>query len=240
MVTGVSRGIGGALATELVRRGHTVWGLSRTVPVGAQEGQFRHVVCDVAEGESRDDAAEQMDAAGFVPDAVFLNAAIEYEESHASLEWHPMQAVWRTNVEGALYWVSHWMDGAPRRPVQFIAMSSLFAQWPDPDCPAYAASKAALSMAMRALRLRYSHDPVAFKEVCLGPVHTSINPRFAGGGAAPRGVATPQEVARFLAKTVLPSHRFRYYYPWTVGAVARFGAWMPDWWFERVTRPLRR
>lgn len=239
MVTGVSRGIGRALAVELAQQGHAVWGISRTPALGIS-GDFHHSICDVADDESRRRAGAEMDAADFVPDAVILNAAIEYQELRDRLAWTPMQSVFHTNVEGALYWVSRWMDRNPRPSVQFVALSSLFAQWPDPDCPAYATSKAALSMAFRSLRLRHVGEPVAFKRLVLGPVHTSINPRFRAEDPAPRGVVLPEAVARYLANTVLPSHRVIFYYPWTVGLVGRFGAWMSDLLFEHLTRPLRR
>lgn len=243
LVTGVSRGIGRALAAELLREGHTVWGLSRTpasVPAVDGPGRFRHVCCDVCNPESRNSALEAMDAEGFVPDVVVLNAAIEYEEEKTSMSWDKMQAVLDTNVAGALFWVAHWMNRRPLHPMQFIGISTLLALWPDVDCPAYSMSKAALSMAFRSFRLRFPRDPVDFKLVYLGPVQTSINPRFTEGGPAPRGVETPEAVARYIAKTVLSSRRFSFYYPLTTRLVCRLGAWMPDLLFERLTRPLRR
>lgn len=239
MVTGVSRGIGFALAAELTRQGHAVWGLSRTPPTEEPGGLFRHLVCDVADKESRNQAGNEMDAAGYLPDVVILNAAIEYEEDKAALSWERMKAVLRTNVEGSLYWVSHWMDQRPRRPLVFVGISSLQALWPDADCPAYCASKAALAMAFRAFRQRYAKDPVTFKLLYLGPVHTSINPRFVQAPKA-RGVSTPEAVARYLVNTVLSKRGLSSYYPWTAGLVARFGAWMPDRLFEGLTRPFRR
>ena len=96
------------------------------------------------------------------------------------------------------------------------------------------------AMAFRALRLRQAGDATRFKIVYLGPVHTSINPRFVAQGAPPRGVAAPEAVARHLANVVLSKKRSVFYYPWTTGLVCRFGAWMPDGFFERLTRPLRR
>lgn len=243
LVTGASRGIGRATAAELLRQGHRVWGLSRTAVAlreGEGEARFRHAVCDLGEPESRRAAAAEMDAAGFVPDVIVLNAAIEYEEDPAELSWERFEAVLRTNVEGALFWVSAWMDQRPRRPMQFVGISTLLARWPDPDCPAYSASKASLAMAFRALRLRHAGEPVAFKLLVLGPVQTSINPRFAEGAPAGRGVVAPEAVARHLVDTVLPKRRFVFYYPWQTGLVCRFGAWLPDRMFERITRPLRR
>ena len=124
--------------------------------------------------------------------------------------------------------------------MQFVGISTILAQWPDPDCPAYSASKAALAMAFRALRLRHAGEPVAFKLLVLGPVQTSINPRFVEGSAPGRGVATPEAVARYIVHTVLSKRRFAFYYPWQTGLVCRVGAWMPDRMFEFITRPLRR
>ena len=243
VVTGVSRGIGRATAVELLGQGHAVWGMSRTKPNDVGEkggGNFRHTVCDLADAESRQAAAAEMDLAGFVPDVVVLNAAVEYEEPKSRLSWNSMQAVLKTNVDGALFWVSNWMDRSPRSPMQFIGISTILALWPDPDCPVYSASKAALAMAFRALKLRHAGEPVQFKLLVLGPVQTSINPRFAEGAPPGKGVATPEAVARYLTHTVLSKTRFASYYPWQTSLVCRFGAWMPDGLFECLTRPLRR
>lgn len=242
-ITGVSRGIGRATALALRRAGHEVWGLSRRTPEPAPPGEpglSRHIPCDLADAAARQQAAREMDAAGFVPGAVILNAAIEYEEPPTELAWDKMEAIWRTNVEGALFWVSHWMNRAPRPPMQFVAISSLLALWPDVNCPAYSASKAALNMAFRALRLRHRREKTAFKLLILGPVHTAINPRFTATANPPRGVATPEAVARFLVDHLLPGRRFLYYYPRPIGWICGFGRWIPDALFECVTRPFRR
>jgi len=241
MVTGVSRGIGRATAIELLRQGHLVWGLSRTaIPDLTGDVRFRHSFCDLADTESCRSAAREMDAAGFVPDVVILNAAIEYEEEKPALSWSNMRDVLRTNVEGALFWVSYWMEQRPEASIQFVGISTLLAIWPDADCPAYSASKAALSMAFRGFRLRYADEPVRFKLLYLGPVQTSINPRFAEGETAGRGVVTPKAVSGYMVNTVLPNRRFSFYYPWVTGLVCRLGGWMPDRLFEWITRPLRR
>ena len=243
MITGVSRGIGRALAAELLAQGHAVWGLSRTAadcPVPAAAERYRHSAGDLGSAEDRRRLAQEMDAAGYWPDAVILNAAIEYEEDLDAMAWDKLQAVLRTNVEGALFWVAHWLDRRPARPVQFVGLSSLLALWPDTACPAYCASKAALSMAFRTLRLRYRGRAAVFKLLVLGPVQTSINPRFTVDGSPAGSVVRPEAVARHLVHSVLPGRRFAYYYPWTASLTCRFGQWLPDVWFERLTRPFRR
>ena len=239
-VTGVSRGIGAAVCDSLARQGHAVWGLSRTPPPGplADHPDFRHIPCDISDADSRRQALDSLRAAGFRPDAVILNAAVEYMENPANMDWSKMENVFRTNVEGALFWVSAFMPWKEHS--QFVAMSSILAQWPDADCPAYSASKAALSLAFRSFRFRFRSLPVRFKLLFLGPVHTSINPRFRLDAPPPRGVVLPEDVASFLSKKVLPSRRENFYYPWKVGAVCRFGCWMPDSMFELLTRPFRR
>ena len=240
LVTGVSRGIGAAVCEALLDQGHEVWGLSRTPPSGsfASHPQFRHVACDVSDADSRQRALDSLRAAGFSPDVVILNAAVEYMEEPDRMDWSKLEKVFRTNVEGALFWVSAFMPW--KEHAQFIAVSSILAQWPDADCPAYSASKAALSLAFRSFRFRFRHLPVRFKLLFLGPVHTSINPRFRLDAPPPRGVVRPEEVARFLVKKVLPTQRENFHYPWKVGAVCRFGCWMPDSLFEMLTRPFRR
>ncbi len=242
LITGVSRGIGRATLKELLGQGHDVWGISRTppsdVPVDAG-GSFHHLSGDLACEKSLSEMRQAVDSAGFIPDVVILNAAIEYEEGADRLSWAPMQNTLRTNVEGALFWVCHWMDQPPVPPMQFVAISSLQALRPDADCPAYSASKAALSLAFRSFRLRYAKGSTPFKVLYLGPVHTSIKPRFVQAPRG-RGVAAPEEVARYLVRTVLGKPQCDFYYPWAMGIAARFGMWMPDTWFERWTRPLRR
>ena len=243
LVTGVSRGIGRALAAGLLQQGHEVWGLSRTAATGLAEiggRRFHFSRVDVGCDAERVQAAAEMDAAGFVPEAVVLNAAIEYGEDKSELAWSKMEQVLRVNVDGALYWLAHWMNGRREKPRQFVAISSLLARWPDADCPAYSASNAAVAMGFRAMRLRHAGEATLFKVVYLGPVHTSINPRFVAEGMPARGVVTPEAVARYLTEEVLPKPRAIFYYPWTTRWVCRFGAWMPDRLFERLTRPFRR
>lgn len=243
MVTGVSRGIGRSTISELLCQGHFVWGISRTGVSGLLEEerkQFRHSFCDVGNPESRELVAEEMDTAGFWPEVVILNAAVEYEEEKDAFSWEKMEEVLRINVDGALFWISHWMNRRPRHSMQFIGVSSLVALWPDADCPAYSASKAALSMAFRALRLRHAEGLSTFKLLYLGPVYTSINPRFTSTPTPGRGVAKPEAVARYLLNTVLPCRRFAFYYPLTTSLVCRFGGWIPDPLFERITGPFRR
>jgi len=172
------------------------------------------------------------------PDAVVLNAGVEYMEETDGMDWGKMASVFRTNIEGALFWVAKTMPW--KKNLQFVAISSILACWPDPDCPAYSASKAALSLAFRSFRFRFSSPRGRFKLLYLGPVHTSINPRFRLDAPPPRGVVLPEDVAKYLVNTVLPSSKEDFYYPWTIGMVCRFGRWMPDSLFSFLTRPFRR
>lgn len=240
LVTGVSRGIGAAVCKALLKQGHTVWGLSRSMPPEELTGQdrFTHVACDLSDADSRREAASQIRMADFQPDAIVLNAGVEYMEDTDHMDLEKMGSVFRTNVDGALFWVAWGMPW--KNSVQFIAMSSILACWPDADCPAYSASKAALSLAFRSFRFRFRQFPARFKLLYLGPVHTSINPRFRLDVPPPRGVVLPEDVANYLVKTVLPSKRLNFYYPWKVGLVCRFGSWMPDALFSFVTKPFRR
>lgn len=240
LVTGASRGIGKALCKALLARGHEVRGLSRSLPPGevALHVRFRHVPCDLSDAVSRREAAERMRKEGFRPDAVVLNAGVEYMEGRERMDWQKAERVLRTNVDGALFWIAETMPWTT--PIQFVGISSILAFRPDADCPAYSASKAALSLALRSFRLRFRGTKARFKLLYLGPVHTGINPAFRPDGPLPRGVLPPEEVAEYLVETVLPSRREDFYHPCSVAAACRFGGWLPDSLFERITRPFRR
>ena len=231
LVTGAAGHLASALLRLLVPTGARVRGLLLPQETAPEIGSVVFYRGDVTKPETLEPFFENPDGCEIT---VFHLAGL------ISIESEPTPLLYRVNVEGTLFWGAHWLNGRTERPGQFVLLSSLLARWPDADCPAYSASKAATAMAFRALRLRHAGESTRFKIVYLGPVHTSINPRFVAQGAPPRGVAAPEAVARHLANVVLPKPRSVFYYPWMTGLVCRFGAWMPDGLFERLTRPLRR
>ncbi len=247
-ITGVSSGIGRVLARQLIAAGHEVWGVARRehqlkeLRQELNSSKFFYSVCDVKNEKAVLKLREEMMKSGYFPSMFILNAAVDIEEPLPHLSTEISRETLRTNLEGALILVNLFIDHClGKENCQFIAISSLFAHWPDTSSVAYAASKAGLTMAFRSLRLRYREFGVLFKVVYLGPVDTEINPRFAkqDGEKARYWVTSPENASRFIIKSASkPGHTF--YYPWYVSVLIQLFGWLPDGLFEAITRSFKR
>lgn len=241
-MTGTSSGLGRALARHLAAAGHDIWGIARSEQKLAQENRdvgsaaFHYSVCDTTRRDQIASVRERMRDEGFIPEALVLNAGIYPPGRQGSLGLDHAESIFQTNLLGALAWVDLFLpDLIERGRGQFVAISSLYALRPDPHNAAYSASKAALSMAFRSLRLRYAYTGIEFKIVYLGPVDTPI----AGGGPRRRPwIATADDAALFLAR-VLQRREDDYYYPLS-GWLARLTAFLPDRTFDRLAARFRR
>lgn len=242
LVTGVTRGIGRALTLRLLRKGQQVWGIARSEPELAAirdefPDRFSFSVADISEPRDIEEVLSGIDAA-FRPDAVVLNAAIYPHDADGGFDADIARRILATNVNGALGLVGpllkRSLDG--RHPVQFLAVSSLFALRPDPLSVGYAASKAALNMAFRSLALRYRGTEAQFKTIVLGPI-TTEGPQHR---LLPRWHLGSVDGAAAAIESALYSRRRLHYYPRMVGWAVRGTSWLPDSVFDRVTRPLRR
>lgn len=249
LITGASSGIGRALASELAAHGHTVWGIARRQhlleSLAQQLGSSacRWSVADVLDPASVDAAVGQMRAAGFTPDAVVLNAGTFEEDLEPEYRYDTVQRVLATNVDGALIWVDRFLPEFRRRNAgRFVAVSSVSAYRPDTTSVAYSASKAALSMAFRCLRLRYRTSGVRFTTIHFGPVATAISPRYSRDAGLQKKywfVLTPQQAGRGIARA-LASRRDVFYIPFAITAAFRLLRVLPDRWFAAITERLRR
>ena len=158
IVTGVSRGLGEALATELLERGAFVVGVGRTASARHRGERFRHVACDLAHPAVvaaavlpalRDLALEK-------PSTVTLinNAAVATPVGLIGrLDAAQIEAAIATNVAAPLViadlFCRAFPGASPRR--RIINISSGAAQAAIPGSGPYCMSKAALEMLTRAL-----------------------------------------------------------------------------------------
>lgn len=245
LITGASSGIGKELARRLVVNGHIVWGIARRKELlerlknELHSNLFLWSVCDTSNPNSVDESVRMMRERQFIPDAVVLNAAIVKDDTDPTTFYQNAVEVMRTNLEGPLLWVNSFLElFRKRNHGQFIAISSLFAHWPDATSASYAASKAGLAMAIRSLQIRYAKEGIQFKTINLGPVSTAINPRFAYTKSS-LFVSSPEKAAQFIAKTINSNHS-DFYFPWYVWLIRCTLWWLPDTWFEALSKPFRR
>lgn len=202
LITGASAGIGRALALEVVRRGHRVWGVARRgeLLAGLQRElgseRFRFSVCDVGLAEDVRGAMSAMKQAGFVPEVIILNAGINPERGGTPFSLAQFEEVVRVNLFGALVWVDGFLPVfRARGGGRFVAISSLAAFRGDARWVAYCASKAALSRAFEALRGRHQREGIGFTTIHLGAVVTGMG----AGARSPFRLTEDQAVRRILA-----------------------------------------
>jgi short-subunit dehydrogenase len=245
-ITGMSSGIGAALAEVLVARGHAVWGIARREALMQQLAArlksplVRFSVADVRDENDIRRVATTMADDGFAPDAVVLNAGC-YEPDVTEGVYLPEAAgrVWQTNLTGSLAVLAVLLPGMCARGAgQWVAVSSLAAFRPDPCSSAYPASKAALAMTFRSLRLQFENSGLLFKTVYLGPVATDVIPRYRGAKHPPH-VVSAEQAAQAIARALV-SPKAEFYFPRALSFVYRAMLWIPDGSFERLVRGMRR
>lgn len=246
-VTGVSSGIGRQLAIDLVTAGHEVYGIARRkkqlreLAERIADARFTYGVCDVSDHDSRSAISRELVARQWLPDVVILNAGIEVEEELPGLSVEVFEHTMRTNCAGSFFWISEFIEPFQARGSgQFIAVSSTNAHWPKGASVAYSASKAALSMTMRALRIRYAGSGLLFKLLYVGPVATAIQPRYLD----PRRSRSPivssvESVSAYLLK-MISSEREDRYFPALIWLICTFLRWLPDKVFVGLSSMLGR
>jgi len=237
-ITGVSSGIGRAIAMQSAQLGHEVWGLARRrnllEELQRDIGSALTIsVADVTSVEDMTRVAAQMRQEGFIPDVVVLNAGTQLQDVEDGLVFSQVQHSLRTNVEGPLFWVAEFLpEFLKRNSGSFVAISSTAAYRPIKDFVAYPATKTALSMAFRGLRLNFADSAVVFSTVHLGPVATDM-----WKGKISFLVASRDEAARFII-SIFRKRSSSYFFPFLSTSLLRMTNFLPDGVFSFVSRML--
>lgn len=193
VVTGASRGIGAATAAELARRGWQVALLGRdatalkavTAAIGEERAAW--FVADVTDQESMESAAVAVaDRFGGV-DAVVANAGVYRPGTIRSLTAAAVSQVVDTNVVGAYRTVQVFLPALIRSRGYVLLMSSIASSVGMGGQSSYAASKAAVEMLARTLRMEVAHLGIGvgsvhpwFAETDLLRESEAVMPSFAG------------------------------------------------------------
>ncbi len=193
LVTGVSSGIGEAVAADLVKRGWRVFGTVRRAEDGERLDNdlgpaFTPLVCDVTDVESLSRAAAAVsDLLGGAPlDGLVCNAGISLPGPllHQSLD--ELDRQWKVNVLGQIATVQAFgpllgaQEGFAGRPGRIVMMSSVSGKLAWPFVGGYAATKHALEAVSHALRRELMPFGVDVVIVGPGPIATPIWEKSAG------------------------------------------------------------
>ncbi len=203
LVTGASRGIGAAIATEFAGRGFRVAGLARSGKSAAGEG----FVCDVSDEASIAAAIAAVAAKG--PIAGLVNNAGLYEEADsATLSAADFDKLMHNNATSAF--VAAREVYPPLKAAGGglnVNIGSFFDRLGVPRSLAYCASKAAVAAITRCLAVEWAPDKVRVLNVAPGFIATDLNKEYLKSDGfrrwlekrVPVGRAgEPEEIARLV------------------------------------------
>jgi len=234
VVTGGARGIGRAIAEQMVARGHRVVvtdldgeGAARTASeIGAAEGLAQ----DVRDAGSHRAVAEAAGRHGPLT-TWFNNAGVAFDADLADLTDEQVRTTVEVNLLGVIWGTRAAVDAFGPAGGDVVITSSLSALGPVPNLSAYAATKAAvLSLAM-SVNLETPGN-VRVHAVCPDGVSTAMVAGMTGGRAerlvrSGGRMLTPEEVAT-AAVGLVGSRRVVRTLPGWRGAVMRAGSLAPS------------
>lgn len=212
IVTGASKGIGLAIASELIRRGRDVVCLSRSGkgPVG------HHIACDMTDEAAVKAAMAEIAERGPVAGLV-NNAGVHIPGSAASItveDFNRTIAINTTAVMVASREVfPHLKDGGGI----IVNIGSFFDKLGVPDNLAYCASKAAVAAMTRVMAVEWAKHGISVVNVAPGYIETDLNRDFLSRekvrawmrGRIPTGApGKPEDVARLVAALICESIPF--------------------------------
>jgi NAD(P)-dependent dehydrogenase (short-subunit alcohol dehydrogenase family) len=179
-VTGANRGIGAAIAAELLRRGFTVGSLSRKA-VGV-DGTLP-VACDVNDEQSVKKAFKTLaDKAGRI-DGLVNNAGVHLYGKSAELATARYEEVMDTNARSVFLGCREVYPYLERGGGTIVNIGSFFDKLGVKQNLAYCASKAAVGAITRCLAVEWAPQKIRVLDVAPGYIETELNAEAMNKGA---------------------------------------------------------
>jgi NAD(P)-dependent dehydrogenase (short-subunit alcohol dehydrogenase family) len=208
LITGANRGLGFALTTEAVERGHTVFAGVRSLEHPIESlSQLRSdfpdqvilLPLDVTDEATCLAASKRLESENITLDVIINNAAILNERSKRieELDLEKVEQSFQINLFGPMRVIKFFLPILTKRPessiINISSEAGSFQNAYGGDYP-YALSKSALNMFSKQLRKYLADDQVSVYAVHPGWIKTDM-----GGEQAP---GTPEESARGILNIV--------------------------------------
>ena len=179
-VTGASRGIGAAIAAELLRRGFTVGSLTRKA-IGI-DGTLP-IACDVDDEESVKQAFKALaDKAGRI-DGLVNNAGVHLYGKSAELPTGRYEEVMDTNARSVFLCCREVYPYLEKAGGTIVNIGSFFDKLGVKQNLAYCASKAAVGAITRCLAVEWAPKKIRVLDVAPGYIETELNAEAMNKGA---------------------------------------------------------
>jgi NAD(P)-dependent dehydrogenase (short-subunit alcohol dehydrogenase family) len=171
LVTGVSRGIGRAIADRLMAAGHHVVGLARTPPASGFAGGF--FACDLADADGTRRALDRIAAAHEI-DGVVNNAAVGIMSRLGEVDLGDFDTMIEVNLRAAVQVAQAALPGMRRRGWGRIVNIASRTAFGKSGRSVYGATKAALIGMTRTWALELARDGITVNAVAPGPIDTEL------------------------------------------------------------------
>jgi len=180
VLTGSSTGIGRALATHFLAKGHCIWGLARsdqTDLVSQHPAKFYASRCDVADWAQVQITAQAVSATWTHIDGLICCAGIQGEIGPAiSVDPARWSSTVRANLDGTFYpfrAFHHLLARAPRR-AKVIAFSGGGATKPRVNFSAYGVAKTGVVRLIETLAEELRDQPIDLNSIAPGAINTRL------------------------------------------------------------------
>ena len=171
IVTGASKGIGLAIATELAARGRDVVGLSRSRGEGAVG---RHFACDMTDEDNVRAVMAEIAALGPVAGLV-NNAGVHIPGSAATVSVADFNRTMALNATAVMVAAREVFPHLREGGGTIVNIGSFFDKVGAPDNLAYCASKAAVGAMTRVMAVEWAKHGINVVNVAPGYIETDLN-----------------------------------------------------------------
>ncbi len=175
-VIGASSGIGKALVGKYCESGNNVLAVGRkkeqltNLENGQQCRNLKYYVCDITDKTEVKNLFEEKNI--YSPDVIVVSAGIRENDTETDFNIEKFNKNLATNFMGAMNIANEVIEKDIK--CYTIVLSSISAIKPNPESIGYCTSKAAISMAYRALNSKYACLGQKFGVIYLGPVATDM------------------------------------------------------------------
>ena len=209
IITGISRGLGGAIAKKFLDGGYFVIGTSTSGKAEFPREGLQVVALDLSEPQSIKAAVGAIREIAKEVDILVNNAGVLLErEDEYDITIEKLRKTLEVNLIGTIDFTEQLLPNLVKggHIVNVSSASgSLTDSLEDPDAPAYRISKAALNMYTKVLAERLKRQEIIVSSVHPGWVQTDM-----GGKNAPRSPKEPAEEIYTLAVSPVETGQFWY------------------------------